>query len=135
MVRWASSSTVPARCMGIWSACVAPTALLSVGLSISQAYSVGIGPGATAFRRIPYRAHSAASDIVIACTAALAMADGTTVVDHSGQRAVSGPDLVHGLIYLVGVADIDGLDVHRPRPRPVPPPVMRIRLPARRSGE
>ena len=39
---------------------------------------MGIGPGATAFTRMPYLAHSTASDIVIACTAAFAIAEGTT---------------------------------------------------------
>src|SRR6202022_606798 len=37
-----------------------------------------MGPGASAFTLIPYLPHSTASDIVIACTAAFAMADGTT---------------------------------------------------------
>jgi len=50
---FASSSTVPVRPIGIWSLWVAPTLLVSVGLSISHAYSVGIGPGATALSRIP----------------------------------------------------------------------------------
>src|SRR6202171_163208 len=72
---------VPGRPSGIWSVWVAPTELLSVGLSISHAYSVGMRPGASAFTLIPYRPHSTASDIVIACTAAFAMADGTTKAD------------------------------------------------------
>src|ERR1700676_4243094 len=81
MGRFASSSMVPERPSGIWSAWVAPVELLSVGLSISHAYSVGMGPGASAFTLMPYRPHSTASDIVIACTAALAMAEGTTNAD------------------------------------------------------
>src|ERR1700682_428431 len=72
---------VPGRPSGIWSVWVAPPERLSVGLSISHAYSVGMGPGASAFTLIPYRPHSTASDIVIACTAAFAMADGTTNAD------------------------------------------------------
>src|SRR5258708_41650 len=88
MVRFASSSMVPERPSGIWSSWVAPTELLSVGLSISHAYSVGIGPGASAFTLMPYRPHSTASDIVIACTAALAMADGTTNADPLHTQVV-----------------------------------------------
>src|ERR1700682_2966378 len=72
---------VPGRPSGIWSVWVAPPERLSVGLSISHAYSVGMRPGASAFTLIPYRPHSTASDIVIACTAAFAMADGTTNAD------------------------------------------------------
>ena len=40
--------------------------------------SVGISPGPTAFRRMPNRAHSIASDLVITSTPALLIADGTT---------------------------------------------------------
>ena len=47
-----------------------PTPVLSI--------QVGKGPGAMAFRRIPRRAHSTASDRVIATTPALAQAEGST---------------------------------------------------------
>ena len=40
--------------------------------------SVGISPGPTALRRMPCRAHSIASDLVIASMPALLIADGTT---------------------------------------------------------
>src|ERR1700686_5801111 len=40
-----------------------------------------MGPGASAFTLMPYLPHSTASDIVIACTASFAMADGTTKAD------------------------------------------------------
>ena len=43
-----------------------------------NAPSVGNGPGATAFSRIPYAAHSTASERVMATTPALAAADGST---------------------------------------------------------
>jgi len=38
----------------------------------------GNGPGATAFTRMPYCAHSTASDLVMASMAAFDIADGTT---------------------------------------------------------
>ncbi|MNY56132.1 hypothetical protein D3C86_1921780 [compost metagenome] len=50
----------------------------SSGNNRSQAPLVGNGPGAIALRRIPCRAHSNASDLVMVNTPALAMADGTT---------------------------------------------------------
>src|SRR5690625_90810 len=78
MVRWASSSTVPGRPAGTVSNWVAPAEDFSVGLSISHAYSVGIGPGAMALTRMLYLAHSTPNDIVIAFTAAFPIADGTT---------------------------------------------------------
>ena len=37
-----------------------------------------ISPGAMPFRRMPYLPHSTASDIVMACTAVLAMTEGST---------------------------------------------------------
>ena len=40
--------------------------------------SVGISPGAMALRRMPWRPHSCASDMVIAWIAALLIAEGTT---------------------------------------------------------
>src|ERR1700753_1991819 len=89
MVRLASCAECPDNCSGIWSSCVAPTALLSVGLSISQAYSVGIGPGATAVSRIPYLVHSTGSDMVIASTVSMALADGTTKADPDHTQVVS----------------------------------------------
>ena len=48
------------------------------GISRLNAPSVGKGPGATAFNRMPYVAHSTASDRVRASTPALATADGRT---------------------------------------------------------
>src|SRR5216683_6106262 len=48
-----------------------------------------MGPGASAFTRMPYLAHSTASDIVIACTAALAIADGTTNAEPVQTQVVS----------------------------------------------
>jgi len=42
---------------------------------------VSMGPGAMPTNRRPYRPHSAASDLVIAATPALAAADGTTKPD------------------------------------------------------
>src|ERR1700722_11476831 len=47
-----------------------------------------MGPGARAFTLIPYRPHSTARDIVIACTAALAIADGTTNADPDHTHVV-----------------------------------------------
>src|ERR1700689_5812068 len=82
--------------MGIWSACVAPAELFLVGLSICQAYSVGIGPGAMALSRIPYRAHSTASDMVIACTAAFPIADGVTNAEPVHTQVVSVERTVPG---------------------------------------
>src|SRR3954468_13244486 len=43
--------------------------------------SVGKGPGAIAFSRMPKRPHSTASDLVITCRPALDIADGTTYGD------------------------------------------------------
>src|SRR5205823_12347940 len=40
--------------------------------------SVGKGPGAIAFRRMPCRPHSTASDLVMTCNPAFDIADGTT---------------------------------------------------------
>ncbi len=51
---------------------------LGIGASFSHALSVGKGPGATALTRMLWRPHSTASDIVIACTAVLAITDGST---------------------------------------------------------
>src|ERR1700732_5537923 len=48
-----------------------------------------MGPGATAFPRMLDFAHSTASDIVIACTAAFAIADGTTYADPVHTQVVS----------------------------------------------
>src|SRR6185503_9698504 len=48
------------------------------GISRENAPSVGTGPGAIAFTRTPYAAHSTASERVIANTPALAHADGST---------------------------------------------------------
>src|SRR3954463_5725030 len=42
-----------------------------------------------AFRRMPYGPHSTASDMVMACTAALAIADGTTNADPVHTQDVS----------------------------------------------
>src|SRR5215213_1721621 len=90
MLRFASSSIVPNRCIGTFSDEVEPPVeLFSVGLSIDQAYSVGIGPAAIALRRMPYLPHSAASDIVIAWTAVLAIADGTTNAEPLQTQVVS----------------------------------------------
>src|SRR5215212_2027022 len=90
MFRFASSSIVPKRCNGTFSEEVdPPVALFSVGLSIDQAYSVGMGPAAIALRRMPYLPHSAASDIVIAWTADLAIADGTTKAEPVHTQVVS----------------------------------------------
>jgi hypothetical protein len=49
-----------------------------VGSSRDHAPSVGKGPGAIALQRMPYVAHSTASERVIASTPAFAAADGTT---------------------------------------------------------
>src|SRR5215213_9526814 len=90
MLRFASSSIVPKRCIGTFSEEVEPPVeLFSVGLSIDHAYSVGIGPAAMALRRIPYLPHSAASDIVIACTAVFAIAEGTTKAEPLHTHVVS----------------------------------------------
>lgn len=51
---------------------------LSLGRSRADAPSVGMTPGAMAFRRMPCRPHSTASDLVMASMPALDMADGTT---------------------------------------------------------
>src|SRR6201997_771218 len=55
-----------------------------------------MGPGASAFTLMPYRPHSTASDIVIACTAALAMADGTTNADPLHTHVVRFDSTVPG---------------------------------------
>src|SRR5215211_4094604 len=90
MFRFASSSIVPKRCIGTFSEEVdPPVELFSVGLSIDHAYSVGIGPAAIALRRMPYLPHSAASDIVIAWTAVLAIAEGTTKGEPDHTQVVS----------------------------------------------
>ncbi len=49
-----------------------------VGILLPQAPSVGNGPGAMAFRRMPLGPHSTARLRVMASTPALAMAEGTT---------------------------------------------------------
>ena len=51
---------------------------MGIGASFSHALSVGKGPGATALTRMLCLPHSTASDIVIACTAVLAIVDGST---------------------------------------------------------
>src|SRR5215207_3135326 len=89
MFRFASSSIVPKRCIGTFSEEVEPPVeLFSVGLSIDHAYAVGIGPAAMALSRIPYLPHSAASDIVMACTADFAIAEGTTNADPLQTQVV-----------------------------------------------
>src|ERR1700737_3216615 len=55
-----------------------------------------MGPGARAFTLMPYFPHSTASDIVIACTAALAMADGTTKADPLHTHVVRFDSTVPG---------------------------------------
>jgi hypothetical protein len=52
-----------------------------LGINRDHAPSVGNGPGAIAFNRMLYRAHSTASDRVIANTPAFAAAEGTMYAD------------------------------------------------------
>ncbi len=74
--RLVSSSCSPKRRSGMRAFASASTS--GVGISADQAPSVGKGPGAMAFTRIPYVAHSTASERVIASTPAFPAADGTT---------------------------------------------------------
>jgi hypothetical protein len=68
----------PKRPIGTSSADAAPTLALGMGASFSHALSVGKGPGATALTRMLCLPHSTARLIVMACTAVLAMVDGST---------------------------------------------------------
>ena len=77
--RFASSSCSPKRPMGMRAFASASSS--GVGISAFQAPCVGKGPGAMALKRIPYAAHSTASERVIASTPALAQAEGTTNAD------------------------------------------------------
>ena len=74
--RFCSSLIRPARAIGLFFLLRAPGS--SPGLSRLLIPSVGISPGPTALRRMPWRAHSMASDLVIASMPALLIADGTT---------------------------------------------------------
>src|SRR5437660_6448438 len=72
----AISSGVPNRFSGTRFFAISSSA--GSGISRENAPSVGTGPGAMALTRIPYAAHSTASDRVITSTPALAQAEGST---------------------------------------------------------
>src|SRR5262252_10919259 len=74
--RLASSWCFPKRFMGLASRVCSSNCF--EGIRRDQAPSVGKGPGAMALRRMPYLAHSTASEVVMARTPALAHAEGTT---------------------------------------------------------
>src|SRR5262249_48020751 len=71
-----SSWCLPKRFMGFALRVCSSNSL--EGMSRDQAPSVGNGPGAMAFSRMLYLAHSTAREVVIASTPALAQEDGTT---------------------------------------------------------
>src|SRR5246127_5573652 len=74
--RLVSSSCFPKRFIGcLLMAC---SSNCFVGIRRDHAPSVGNGPGAMAFRRIWYFAHSTAKEVVIASTPALAHAEEMT---------------------------------------------------------
>src|SRR5215211_3392623 len=77
--RLANSSWLPKRRIGIRDNDSFSSS--GVGSSRDHAPSVGNGPGAIAFTRMPYAAHSTASDRVIASTPAFEAAEGTTNAD------------------------------------------------------
>src|SRR5436309_1576086 len=85
--RFANSSGLPNRFIG-WAA-LSRAAYSGDGISRDHAPSVGNGPGAIAFTRTPNRAHSIASDRVIASTPAFAHADGTTNPDPLSAYVVT----------------------------------------------
>src|SRR4051812_16986810 len=70
-----SYSILPTRRMGL---CLLESVKLPPGRSRFDAPSVGNGPGAIAFRRMPCRPHSTARDFVITCRPAFDIAEGTT---------------------------------------------------------
>src|SRR5438094_727164 len=95
---------------------------------------------------MPYFAHSTASDIVIECTAAFAIADGTTYADPVHTQVVSMDSTLPGRAAATSSAASFSTPARRPhrcttapwstrcratpRPRPEPPPVIRMRLPS-----
>src|SRR5581483_11650329 len=87
-----SASRYDARLVSLWCSPVRPAGIFFLiksapdspkpaGISRDHAPSVGNGPGAIAFARILWCAHSTASERVIASTPALAHADGTTYAE------------------------------------------------------
>src|SRR5262249_52870278 len=76
VARLLSSSLVPTRPIGLTAFAREPGS--DPGVRRLLMPSVGISPGPTAFRRMPYRAHSVASERVIVSTALFDIADGTT---------------------------------------------------------
>ena len=76
VARFCNSAIVPTRPCGFISRVRAPGS--SPGERRLLIPSVGISPGAMALRRMPWRPHSVASDMVIAWIAALLMAEGVT---------------------------------------------------------
>ena len=74
--RFCSSLINPGRAIGLLSMLRWPG--FSPGFRRLLMPSVGISPGPTAFRRMPYLAHSTASDLVMTSMPALLIADGTT---------------------------------------------------------
>src|SRR5881394_3787120 len=75
VARFCSSSIFPTRRMGL---SLDESSKPPPGRRRLVAPSVGNGPGAIAFSRMPKRPHSTASDLVITCRPALDIADGTT---------------------------------------------------------
>src|SRR5215467_11106876 len=73
--RFVSSWCLPKRRMGLELRACSSNSL--EGIRRDHAPSVGNGPGAMALRRIPYLAHSMASEVVMARTPALPHAEGT----------------------------------------------------------
>src|ERR1700744_1810455 len=74
--RFASSGISPLRPMGMALARV-PSRLADCGDRRSHAPLVGNGPGAMAFKRMPFGPHSVASDLVMMLRPAFDIADGT----------------------------------------------------------
>ncbi|MNT25504.1 hypothetical protein D3C72_1610240 [compost metagenome] len=74
--RFCSSLMRPTRAIGLVLMLRAPGS--SPGFRRLLMPSVGISPGPTAFRRMPWRAHSTASDLVMTSMPALLIAEGTT---------------------------------------------------------
>src|SRR6476661_9761777 len=74
--RSASSSCVPKRPRGFFFLAISSNDF--TGISRENAPSVGTGPGAIAFKRIPYLPHSTARLRVIFSTPAFATDEGTT---------------------------------------------------------
>src|SRR6185437_15528588 len=73
--RFASSGISPLRPIGM--ALRDSPRLADCGLNLSHAPLVGKGPGAIAFRRMPFGPHSVASDLVMTFKPAFDIADGT----------------------------------------------------------